>query len=124
MKKLNTNNKDRIVCVTVLGRHEFYYQPVATGERIWLFGVPFSGSVWTYFRTKGRNLQGRGFSLTVKELYQFKDYKNPKLTHIMERIPVLINYTLKTAVQETAQATKADQPVYTPISELHNELAA
>lgn len=124
MKKLNVNNKDRVVCITIPGAHEFYYQPAATGERIWLFETTFSGSVFAYFRSKGRNLRDRGFSLTVKELYQFKDYRNPKLTRIMERIPAMIDYTLKAAAREAEQAAKAELTITATTHELPDELAA
>lgn len=68
MKKINTNhdNKDRIICVSETGKHKFYYQPVGTKERLWLFDTKsFSGSVFAFFRKYGRNLDGIGFSMTV-----------------------------------------------------------
>lgn len=98
MKKIKAtiNQKDRVVCVTIQGGHEIYYQPVCSKERILLFATKdFSGSAFAYFRDKGRNMNGRGFSLTIKELYELKGYyKNPKLTHIIERIPAMIEYVL------------------------------
>lgn len=60
MKKINTNhdnNKDRIICVSELGKHKFYYQPVGTRARFWLFDTKdFSGSVFAFFRKYGRSL--------------------------------------------------------------------
>ena len=73
MKKINTNhdNKDRIICVSELGKHKFYYQPVGTKERFWLFDTKnFSGSVFAFFRKYGRCLDGIGFSMTVRELHE------------------------------------------------------
>ncbi len=72
MRKIrgNFNQKDRVVCVTDLGCHEFYYQPAGSKERMLLFTTDeFSGSIFAYFRDKSRNMNGRGFSLTVRELY-------------------------------------------------------
>ena len=48
MKRINAkhDNKDRVICVTVTGKHRFYYQPAGTRERIWLFDTKaFYGSV-------------------------------------------------------------------------------
>ena len=98
MRKINAkfDQKDRVICVTVDGGHEFYYQPVRSNERILLFTMDkFSGSVFAYFRDRGRNLSGSGFSLTVEQLYSFKNFKNPKLTHVIERFPGMIEYVLR-----------------------------
>lgn len=98
MKKINAkyDNRDRVVCVSVSGKHEFYYQPAGTNERIWLFDTKgYSGSIFKYFRTKGRNMSDMGFSLTIKELYEFKEYHNYKLTALMERIPSQVEYVIR-----------------------------
>ena len=98
MKKINARikQKDRVICVTGEGIHSFYYQPSGTKERIPLFPVyEFSGSVFAFFRDKGRNMEGRGFSVTIKELYEFKHYKNVKLAAVVNRIPVMINDALR-----------------------------
>ena len=41
MKKIKASfdQKDRIICVTNPGCHEFYYQPVGSKERILLFMI-------------------------------------------------------------------------------------
>lgn len=104
MKKINAriNQKDRVICVTGEGFHSFYYQPSGTKDRIPLFPVyEFSGSVFAFFRDKGRNMEGRGFSLTIKELYEYKRYKNVKLTAVVNRIPVMINDALKERQMES-----------------------
>lgn len=98
MKKIKASfdQKDRIVCVTNQGCHEFYYQPVGSKKRILLFMTnEFSGSVFAYFREKGRNINGRGLSLTLRELYEFKRFYNVKLTTVINRIPVMIDYVLR-----------------------------
>ena len=98
MKKIKASfdQKDRIICVTNLGCHEFYYQPVGSKERILLFMIDeFSGSVFAYFRDKGRNMKGRGFSLTIRELYEFKEYHNRKLVAVMKRIPSQVEYMIR-----------------------------
>ena len=104
MKKINAkhNNKDRIICVSLPGRHDFYYQPVGSRERIWLFRADvFSISVFAYFRDYGRSQCDGGFSLTLKEFYEFRDYHNLKLSRIMERIPGYIEYVIKNETEET-----------------------
>ena len=57
MKKMKAKHheKDRIVCVSLPGKQSFYYQPVGTKERLWLFDTDFSGSVFVFFR---QNLHG------------------------------------------------------------------
>jgi len=98
MRKINAkcNNGDRVVCVSVPGKHEFYYQPAGTRERIWLFATKdYSGSIFTYFRRKGRNMNDRGFSLTIKELYEFKEYHNHDLATVIKRIPGQVEYVIR-----------------------------
>lgn len=127
MKKIKSdfNQKDRVVCVTVQGGHEFYYQPVGSKERILLFVTDdFSHSVFAYFRDKGRNMTGRGFSITLKELYQFHDYHNVKLAHTLERIPIWIDYILKNNPRILEQTAPVPVPVHTIIHERVDERAA
>lgn len=98
MRKINAkcSNSDRVVCVTIPGKHEFYYQPVGTREQIWLFSTKdFSGDILNYFRGKGRNMSGRGFSLTIRELHGFKAYQNHKLAAVMKRIPGQVEYVIR-----------------------------
>lgn len=98
MKKINTNhdNKDRIICVSDVGKNKFYYQPVGTKERLWLFDTKnFSGSVFAFFRRHGRNLDGIGFSMTVKELYEVGNGHNVKIAKILDRIPAQVEYVLR-----------------------------
>lgn len=99
MKKIKNstiNQKDRIVCITVTGAHKFYYQPYKSNERLYLFTTEdFSGSVFAYFRDNGRCMGGRGFSLTIKELYEDrKMYRNPKIAKVFDRLPGMLDYVL------------------------------
>lgn len=100
MKKINNlsvKQEDRIVCVTVTGAHKIYYQPSRSKERIYLFSTDdFSGSIFAYFRDNGRCMGGRGFSLTIKEIYEDrKMYRNPKIGKIFDRIPGMVDYVLR-----------------------------
>lgn len=98
MKKINTNhdNKDRIICVSETGKHKFYYQPVGAKERLWLFDTKsFSGSVFAFFRKYGRNLDGIGFSMTVRELHEAGNGHNVKINKILDRIPAQVEYVLR-----------------------------
>lgn len=91
MKRISMNhdNKDRIICVSDIGKHKFYYQPVGTKERLWLFDTKsFSGSVFAFFRK-------HGFSMTIKELYEAGNGRNKKISKIMDRIPGQIEYVLR-----------------------------
>lgn len=106
MKKIKSsiNQKDRIICVTEHGYHEFYYQPAGTKKRTLIFDTnEFSGSVFAYFRDKGRSIDDRGFSLTmtIKELYEFKQFHNVKLSNVINRIPVMINHVLSEQFEDS-----------------------
>lgn len=93
--KMKHDNKDRIICVTDT-KHKFYLQPAGTKERLWLFDTKsFSGSVFAFFRKKGRNLDGIGFSMTLKELYEAGCNHNDKLNKILDRIPAQVDYVLR-----------------------------
>lgn len=98
MKKINKkhDDKDRIICVTEPGTHKFYYQPVGTKDRIWLFNTKsFSGSVFAFFRKYGRCLDGNGFGMTIKELYEIGKGHNVKINKILDRIPVMVEFVLR-----------------------------
>lgn len=97
MRKIKkTDNKDRIICVTVVGKHRFYYQPVNTKERMWLFDTKdFSGSVFGFFRKYGRNLEDVGFSLTIRELHSLSNNHNVKIAKILDRIPAQVEYVIR-----------------------------
>ena len=94
--KMQHNNRDRVICVTNDGFHEFFYQPDATNQRIWLFKTKnFSGSVFAFFRKYGRNLKDVGFSMTLKEVYEADNDISPKVRKIFDRLPAYINYVLR-----------------------------
>ncbi len=120
IKNSSVNQKDRIVCVTVTGAHKFYYQPYKSKERLYLFTTEdFSGSVFAYFRDNGRCMGGRGFSLTIKELYEDrKMYRNPKVGKIFDRLPGMIDYALREAAEQKEQVKhnnrvkNADKVIY------------
>lgn len=40
-------------------------------------------------------MNDRGFSLTIKELYEFKEYHNHKLAGVIKRIPGQIEYVIR-----------------------------
>lgn len=110
MRKIrgNFNQKDRIICVTVHGGHEFYYQPVGSTERIWLFETEdFSGSIFAYFRDKGRTVDGRGFGLTIKQMYEFKEFQNVKLCKLFtDRIPKMVEYVVRERLEQKEMEKK------------------
>ena len=120
IKNSSVNPKDRIVCVTVKGAHKFYYQPCKSKERLYLFTTEdFSGSIFAYFRDNGRCMGGRGFSLTIKELYEDrKMYRNPKIGKIFDRLPGMIDYVLrentvhKEQVRHNNRVSDADEIIY------------
>lgn len=92
--KMNHSNSDRIICVTTEGQHNFYYQPFGMKDRYWLVKCNFSGSIFTYFRDHGRNMEGAGYSVTIREFYNFR-HENVKLNRLMDRIPSLVDYVIK-----------------------------
>ena len=94
MKKMHANSKDRIICVTTIDQHEFFFQPYKSNRRIFLFRTQdFFGSVFAHFREKGRAMPVRGWGLTCGELYKFNK-RNVKLTKIMETIADQVNYVI------------------------------
>ena len=106
MRKIKSSvcEKDRVVCTAQPGELAFYYQAFGTGERIVLFvgtkdkAIPFSESVFLYFRKNGRCFDGRsGFSLTIKELYSVdkRHYRNPKLAKLFDRLPGAIDLAIR-----------------------------
>lgn len=98
MRKINMkhDNKDRIICVSESDKHKFYYQPVGTRFRLWHFDAKhFSGSVFAFFRKYGRCLDGIGFSMTVRELYEVGNGHNVKINKILDRIPAQTEYVLR-----------------------------
>lgn len=98
MKKINMkhDNKDRIICVSESDKHKFYYQPVDTRVRLWLFDTNnFSGSVFAFFRKYGRCFDDVGFSMTVRELYEVGNGHNVKINKILDRIPAQAEYVLR-----------------------------
>lgn len=84
------DRKDRVVCVTVQGGHEVYYQPIGSKEH-----NDFSGSVFAYFHDKGSNINGKGFNLTIKERYEFKRFYNGRLTTVINRILMMLDCVLR-----------------------------
>ena len=120
IKNTSVSQKDRIVCVTVTEAHKFYYQPSKSKERLYLFTTEdFSGSVFAYFRDNGRYTVGRGYSLTIKELYEDrKMYRNPKLGKIFDRLPGMIDYVLCENTEQEEQGKhnntvkNADKVIY------------
>lgn len=101
MKKINAphSNKDRVVCEATPGKLDLHFQPIRTNDRMWLMQIPFSGSVFAYFRDQGRNM-----SLTIAEVYGFKSYKNPKLSRLFSRLPSAIEYVIKYEGEQILEA--------------------
>ena len=112
MMKEKNNEKDRIVCVSLPRKQSFYYQPVGTKERLWLFDTDFSEVVFAFFRQNGRCLEGRGFSLTCKELYKIGYGRSKKINKILDRIPVQADYVLREYVNAIIQSPRIDAARY------------
>ncbi len=104
------DNKDRIICVATDGHHDFYYQPVGTKDRHWLSKYDFGGSVFAHFRSKGRGMEGRGFSLTIREFYNFRNWGDVKLASQMERIPGQVDYVIQEYILGDQAAEKPPVP--------------
>lgn len=118
------NNKDRIICVSsvyysktqvkgknkykdssysksvVQGNHTFYYQPVNSAERYYLFSTKrYSPSIAAFFAERGV-LMGNGqasqtHSITLGEFYRLKNHHNFALNKVFERIPVWIDDVIR-----------------------------
>lgn len=128
MKKIHAcNQKDRIVCEAIPGALVFYYQPARTSNRTELFRTnEFSPSVFEYFRKEGRNMSDRGFSITIKQFYEFRAYHNPKLSNIMDRLPGHIEYTIREQAKPQTQKKVANLKLMAPYvpMEIDREYAA
>ncbi len=98
--RFNHNNNDHVICVSVKGKHRFYYQPVRTQEKIWLFDTKgFSGSVYGFFRKNGRMTGDREYTMTIREIYQIGKSRNSKINKIFDHIPAQIEYILRENTQ-------------------------
>lgn len=97
MKKIKSmhSNKDLIICVSIRGQHEFFYQAVGSSEKYSFHTMKFSTSVFNYFRKYGHRISGHSFSLTVGELYHFNAHYNYKLSHLMELLPKKVDHVLR-----------------------------
>lgn len=107
MKKIlaNHNDNDRVVCVTLHGKHQFFYQPARSSERVWLFDTKgYSRAIFTYFRSKGRHLSDKIYSITINELYKFKKYDNHDLNMVIRRIPGQIEYVIRAHSEDKPDA--------------------
>ena len=103
--------KDRIVCEAVPGALVFYYRPVGTRDYVLLFQTgSFSRSVWTYFRNRGRNTNEGGFGITIRQLYEFTEYRNFKLTHVIDRIPSCVEYVIRERIEPARTRTASVDP--------------
>lgn len=104
MKKIKCShsNKDRIICVSTFGQHEFFYQPVGSSDRYRLFEMDFSISIFQYFRKYGNRMPDYGFGLTIGELYRFKAHYNYKLSHLMDLLPGQVDRVLRKTLVEKA----------------------
>ena len=122
--KMKHDNKDRIICISEERKnHTFYYQPAGTSEQIWLFTTKrFSHSVFVFFYKYGRCLDGVGFSLTLKELYEFGNNHNPKISKIFERIPMQVEYVLRENA-EYDPISKLDMQCYKSLDWDYNRVA-
>lgn len=72
--KRRHSDKDRVVCVSIPSKQWFYYQPARGNHRVYLFETEFSGSVFAYFRDRGRN---------------------PKIDFLLRRLPGAIDRALR-----------------------------
>ncbi len=104
--KRQHSGKDRIICVNAPGKLRFFYQPVgmAAGERAFLFDIDFSSSIYSYFRRKGRCVGDRANSITVDELYRFREYGNRQLASTVERLPGWIDYVIAYELNDDYEA--------------------
>lgn len=119
------NSKDRIICVSsvsysksqfkgknkykdnfysksvVHGNHTFYYQPVNSAERYYLFSTKrYSPSIAAVFAERGvlmsNGQASQTYSITLGEFYCLKNHHhNFALNKVFERIPVWIDDVIR-----------------------------
>lgn len=123
--KIMKNCKDRIICVSsvfygktqvkgknkykdssysksvVQGNHTFYYQPVNSAERYYLFSTKrYSPSIAAVFAERGvlmcNGQASQTHSITLGEFYRVKNHHhNFALNKVFERIPVWIDDVIR-----------------------------
>ena len=113
--KRRHSDKDRVVCVSIPSKQWFYYQPARGNHRVYLFETEFSGSVFAYFRDRGRNLADRGFSLTIQELYEHHCRRNPKIDFLLRRLPGAIDRALREGRSDLSVHSLKDVPMDLPV---------
>lgn len=96
MKKIkhDVSQKDRIICERVRDKLRFSYRAQGTAKGAYLFEVVYSSSVYHYFCQSGCRVGTNGFSLTIRQMYQFEEYRNFRLTKVLHRIPMMVDYIL------------------------------
>lgn len=92
--KNNISQKDRIVCESIPNKLRFSYKAAGTKDGMYLFETPFSPSLYQYFRDNGRKDGINALSMTIRQVYRFREYHNKKLAKTLERIPAMVDYVL------------------------------
>lgn len=107
----NISQKDRIVCESIPNKLRLSYRAADNKKSIFLFDIDFSYSIFQYFHDRGRRDGNNALSMTISQLYCFREYHNKKLVKTLERIPAMVDYVLmETAWDKQAVKTyRADR---------------
>lgn len=104
--KYTNNGRDRIVCVVNNSILEFYYQMQGSRERYSLFDIWYSPSVFQEFFRNGQKIDKDTFSLSLNQLHEIKNYRNPRLRKVIELFPVEIDRVIRECVADDWEAEK------------------
>jgi len=85
----DVRNNDRILARSGLDVLHFYYKGAKKTE--YLFTTPYSPSVYAYFRDRGK---------TIRQIYQFREWHNLRLSKTISRIPSAVKYAISMQVPE------------------------
>jgi len=98
----NFNQKDRIICKCKKEdeQYDFFYKPVGSDDRYFLFSTDCSKTIGQFFRERGRMVDDNSYEITIKEMYQFDRYYNEKLSTTVQRLPKMIGYVIKYCIGE------------------------
>jgi len=94
IKNKHRTNKDRVLCAFENGKAVFSYQQIGRPTKHFLFDTNASPSLKDYFNRKGHRMGDQEFSLTIGQLYAFREYYNARLKSVLDRIVKMVEYVL------------------------------
>lgn len=92
----NVRNNDRVLARSGPDVLHFFYKG-ADRKEVYLFTTDYSPSVYDYFRDRGK---------TIRQMYRFRDWHNPRLSKTVSRVPNAVKYAI------TEQENEKEEEIY------------